>query len=432
MKIEELLTEVADRPYRYMLTKKTPTSVQYMFMTDAGTMYLVDTAREVLSDGTTRMEIAFADMSSRDTPNIDVTGKGDAFRIFATVAAVTKEAISKSKTPISELMFKGKTKDPTRIKLYDRIARSLPRFLPDFRSKGEGSDGVDKVYYFERVAEQGLAEAPLTDFEPIGDFTKPGPFRGPDKRLVPHPVNKLKAEKFFSKTPYDIRLFFSNIPGTGRYSEYGPMQHDQLVDAFGADHAQQIIKGSEDAITVVFVGNKGDAKVPLTPWIMAHRFGHAIQAGVRRDKWSSWIEAEKHFFSMVNQTLEECYGKMSSSRFGITPQSMKSDLTPEYNALFNAIGTQRSSRTNKIRRPYEFLYELFAQYLKDGEINLNPLPVSLGYGRQAWGKPTKYMQIKPEYRSDTERQDMSDRLARDMGYMFDSVMAGTVGKILVM
>lgn len=283
---------------------------------------------------------------------------------------------------------------------------------------------------------QSVAEAPLADFEPIGDFNKPGPFRGPDKRLVPHPVNRLKAEKFFSKTPYDIRLFFSNIPGTGRYSEYGPMQHDEIVDAFGS-HAPQIIKGSEDAITIVFVGNKGDAKVPLTPWIMAHRFGHAIRAGVRRDKWSSWIEAEKHFFMTINQLLEEYYGKMSASasRYGAGlagSESMRYDLTPEYNALFNAVGTQRSSRSNKIKRPYEFLYELFAQYLKNGEITLNPLPVSLGYGRQAWGNPTKYMKIKLEYQSETERQDMSNMLARDMGHLFDSVMSEIDGKILVM
>lgn len=280
-----------------------------------------------------------------------------------------------------------------------------------------------------KIAE--LLEAPLTDFEPLGDFEKPGPFRGVDRRLVPHPVNRAKAVRFFSKTPYDLRLFFSNIPGTGKYSEYGPMDHDMIREIFKTD-ADAIINGSNDAITVVYVGNKGDAKVMMTPWIMAHRLGHAIQAGTIRNKGYSWREAEQHFFSTINQILEDCYGKRSSERMGVTPRNLTFSLIPEYNALFNAIGTQRSSRTGKIRRPYEFLYELFAQYLKDGEITFNPLPVSLAYGRQAWGNPTKYMQIKPEYRDQSERQEISDKLARDMGYMFDSVLGGLVGEILVM
>jgi hypothetical protein len=282
-------------------------------------------------------------------------------------------------------------------------------------------------------AKDFITEAPLQSYDTMGDFNKPGPFRGPDKKLVPHPTNQLKTQKFLEKTPHDFRLFFSNIPGTGKYSEYGPADAAKLQEIFGDEQAQQIINDSDDAITVVFVGNAGDAKIPLTPWIMAHRFGHSIQAGMRRNKgWSAWSEAEKHFFTQVNQMLEEYYGKASSSRFGVTPNSMRGDLTPEYNALFNTIGTQRSSRSGEIRRPYEFLYELFAQYLGTGKITLNPLPANLGYGKKAWGTPTKYLNIKPEFRDESERADATDMLANDMGYMFDDVLSSSVGKIFVM
>jgi hypothetical protein len=276
-----------------------------------------------------------------------------------------------------------------------------------------------------------INEAPLQSYDTFGDFNKPGPFRGPDKKLVPHPTNILKTQRFLEQTPYDFRLFFSNIPGTGKYSEYGPMDANQLKQIFG-DQADQIINGSDDAITVVFVGNKGDAKVPLTPWIMAHRFGHAIQAGVRKNRqWSAWGEAEKHFFSQVNQMLEEYYGKIAQRGYG-TSASMKTDLTPEYNALFNAIGTQRSSRSGDIKRPYEFLYELFAQYLGTGKITLNPLPTNLGYGRKAWGTPTRYLNIKPEYRDEAERREATDVLGRDMEIMFSDVLDHSVGTIFVM
>jgi hypothetical protein len=274
-----------------------------------------------------------------------------------------------------------------------------------------------------------VVEAPLTDYVPLGDFDKPGPFRGADKRLVVHPTAQLKSQRFFDKTPYDFRLFFANVPGLGKYSEYGPMSPDVIRRIFDPQQAEQIIAGHEDAITVVFVGNQGDAKVMITPWIMAHRFGHAIQAGVRgRAGWSAWTQAEKYFFDAVNTMLDEFYSKVSREPVsGFTPR-----LAPEYNALFNAIGTQRSSRTNQIKRPYEFLYEIFAQYIGTGQITFQPLPTDLGYGRRAWGTPTKYLRIKSQYRDQSQRQQAAEMLARDMETMFNDVLSSSVGTIFVM
>jgi hypothetical protein len=288
----------------------------------------------------------------------------------------------------------------------------------------------------EPVAEDTVDEMALSTYKTMGDFDKPGPFTGADKKLVPHAKNIEKATKFFEQNPYDFRLFFSNIPGTGKYGEYGPMTPDQIRKIFGAD-AEEIIQGSEDAITVVYVGNRGEAKVMLTPWVMAHRLGHAIQAGARGTRTGHvWTSAEKHFFTTVNSTLAEHYGKVDrgpSSYLG-RPKAEQANinLTPEYNALFNAIGTQRSSRSGQILRPYEFLYEIFAQYLGTGKITFNPLPANLTYGRKAFGNPSKFMNIKPEYRDEFSRKEAADRLAYDMEIMFDSVLSGSVGKILVM
>lgn len=277
------------------------------------------------------------------------------------------------------------------------------------------------------IVHQGVNEAPLADYQPMGDFTKPGPFRGADKRLVPHPTNQLKTEKFFEKTPYDFRLFFSNIPGTGRYSEYGPMEPRVIQEIFGAN-AQQILAGHEDAITVVFVGNKGDSKVMLTPWMMAHRIGHAVQAGTRlAGGRGAWREAENHFFRGINQLLKDFYGKSSNNRYD---SEANWALNKEYAALFNAIGTQRSSRTGQIKRPYEFLYELFAQYLGTGRIELNPLPKSKEYGHKAWGRSSQSLRMAPG--AEEESKYTTEVLARDMEIMFGDVLSELVGKVLVM
>lgn len=336
----------------------------------------------------------------------------------------------------------GKELDPQNLYVKHKFrSQGIARLMYDFvKSKGykiqrswdqtdAGAGFWDKHRGEERVWEQGVAEAPLADYQPIGDFDKPGPFRGPDKKLIPHPVNQLKAQRFFEKTPYDFRLFFSNIPGTGKYSEYGVMDPDTVKIIFG-DAGEQIVTGHENAITVVYVGNSGDSKVMLTPWMMAHRLGHAIQAGARgqmRNQQHPWKAGEEHFFGQVNSMLDEYYGK-SGQQGG----NLKAELTPEYNALFNAIGTQKSSRSNQIRRPYEFLYEIFAQYLGTGTVTFNALPANLGYGRQAWGNPSRYINIKPEYRDEAARKQAAEVLSYDMELMFNDALSNTEGKILVM
>jgi hypothetical protein len=286
------------------------------------------------------------------------------------------------------------------------------------------------INYVDLADLDELDEMALQTYKTMGDFSKPGPFTGADKKLVPHPKNIEKATRFFEQTPFDFRLFFSNISGTGKYSEHGPMSPDQIRQVFGQD-ADEIINGSEDAITVVYVGNKGDRKVMLTPWMMAHRFGHAINAGARNKNWTAWGEAEKYFFQTVNALLEEHYGKAYRGANTYRTE-IKWDMTPEYNALFNAMGTQRSSTSGQIRRPYEFLYELFAQYLGTGKVTLNPLPTNLTYGRKVFGNPTKYMNIKPEYRDEGERKQAADSLAYTMELLFNDVLGDSVGKIFVM
>ena len=360
-------------------------------------------------------------------------------------SALVLKAFDPTKTPIAYVKFVKEDKElyPQDLWVHDDfrnrgIAKSMYDFLKSegyvinrshdqtkagagFWDKHRGED--------EYVWEEEVDEMALKQFTPLGDFNKPGPFRGVDKRLVPHPTNQLKTQKFFEQTPYDFRLFFSNIPGTGKYSETGPVNTQQLVQMFGEDNAQQILDGSDDTITVVFVGNSGDSKVMMTPWIMAHRIGHAIQAGARRgDRNGTWTAAEQHFFQGINNLLVDFYGRSNINQNART--HFNTAYAKEYNALFNAIGTQRSSRNNQITRPYEFMYELFAQYLGTGKITLNPLPKKQGYGRQAWGKSTKELRMQPSMHDESEYT--TEVLARDMELMFDDVLSSLVGKTLVM
>lgn len=276
-----------------------------------------------------------------------------------------------------------------------------------------------------------LSEAPLVDYEPLGDFNKPGAFRQEvDKKLVTHPVNIEKAHRFFAQTPYNFRIFPVNFKGLTKFRETGEASPEKIKEIFGKE-ADKIINGHENSITIVYIGNAGAERVMLTPWMMAHRFGHSIQATRRSSTDKQWALAEAYFFKTVNSMLERMYRKIPSPSYGYS-SSIKWDMSPEYNALFNAIGTQKSSRSGQIKRPYEFLYELFAQYLQSGEVTLGPAPINLAYGRKAWGKPTKFMNLSSDYADEAERQQESDRLANTLSQLFENVLNDSVGKIYLM
>jgi len=279
-----------------------------------------------------------------------------------------------------------------------------------------------------------LSEAPLVDYEPIGDFSRPGQggFRNEvDRKLATNPVNIQKLNTFLERSPFDFRIYAINKPGASKYSEYGKMTYDVFEQIFGKDISTKVYSNIDDAITIVYVGNSGADREMFTPWLMAHRFGHAIQAGNRTGstKSQAWDEAEKHFFRAINGILEDIYNKPSSERFGVTPQNMKYDLSKEYNALFNAIGTMRSARTGKIKRPYEFFYECFPQYLKTGAVTFNPLPQRQEYGRKAWGRSTQELRAKNNIEEANEELQM---LANDMTYYFNDVLNEAMGGVYVM
>ena len=271
---------------------------------------------------------------------------------------------------------------------------------------------------------QDLFEAPLADYQPLGDFNSPGPFRNQlDKKLVTHPAAISKVYKFFENNEFDFRIFVCNISGTGKHAESGAASPEKIKQIFG-EEAEKILTNHDDAITIIFVGNSGADRMPLTPWMMAHRLGHAFQANNRiQNNNYSWKYAEETLFENVNKIIREWY---------VTSNKYYANMNDLYCGLFNAIGTQRSSHTGEINRSYEFMYEIFAQYLQSGKITFRLPPNKIGYGRQAWGKHTQGIYLSKNAPSEEERNDDLDSLADSMNWAFRNVLISNVGKILIM
>jgi len=87
----------------------------------------------------------------------------------------------------------------------------------------------------------------------------------------------------------------------------------------------------------------------------------------------------------------------------------------------------RSARQREIKRHFEFYYELFSQYLKDGKVSLNKLTSSI---------LKKYGSYGREEKMSTKNIDMVNEILsgieRDFPYYAEDVLNSCVGKVYVM
>lgn len=305
-------------------------------------------------------------------------------------------------------------------------------------------------------AHEFILEAPITDLELLGKFDRPGSMtvRG-GRHMVSNPAYIERATHAFRNTPFNFRIFISNVPGSARGKsqaepgvfgisgienklyERGILGKDgedvrQLLGSiFKKPDVDRILANTDSAITVIYAGNLGSELVPLTPWMLAHRLGHAIQASSHRH--TNWhTEVVNYFWETVNYMLREYYSvkvtQTRQSNLNIEDMSRDRSIRSLYLSLFNQIGTMRSTGDRNITRPYEFLYECFAQYLISGSVKFNPLPLTLTYGSYAWGRPRNHLRLREVYRGEYDR-DLGD-FAGDMNDHFTECLRNLQGNIL--
>jgi hypothetical protein len=232
-----------------------------------------------------------------------------------------------------------------------------------------------------------------------------------------------------------------NLPQANKseFKERGMVSPDFLSDNIPKlwnmleDRHRAGIVDPTNGVNVLFIGNYGVNKVPMTPWIMAHRLGHAIQSSAlgrfggqnRVREFYHWVEAEKEIERVTKEIFKEVYNFDYRRHSGTRGYFWNDPLVARF---FENIGTMRSARQNNLGgRPYEFLYELFAQYTTTGTIVFRELPKFMNYK----GRASLRMQNPEE---DIEYGDMMLNRGLDMmlGDYFDSCLHNAVGKYLLM
>lgn len=220
-----------------------------------------------------------------------------------------------------------------------------------------------------------MNEAPIGEFDLVGDFSKGTSFkRKVDRDILTSPKGQVKIRKIWKNTPIDFDMFFINTKHAAKYDspvvETGVVDLEFVRKYFGDEVADKI---NPSSCTIIYTNNYGDEKVMMTGWILAHRLGHAIIRG------DSELSKEMNFFiseaeRIWAQLLDTVFGYQTPYRHDYSNIGRDEDIK---RALFNSLGTMRSAREGKILRPNEFYYELFAQYLLKGKITFNDIPNTL-------------------------------------------------------
>jgi len=274
-----------------------------------------------------------------------------------------------------------------------------------------------------------LNEAPIGTYTTIGDFEKGASYKDPRDRLsVSHPVTVQKVKDMLKNTSVDFDFYFVNKPGLRQFSERGKVPYEFIFkpypEGLGLTHEELGDKSiNSDNITVFFVSNTAADKIPMTAWTIVHRVGHAMNRTPQFQEYTKWLD--KEFDELLS-----LYGKQKPSRFSYDTNDYKRSRTFDLakGRLFNHIGTMRSAREGRIHRRYfEFYFELFVQYLKDGKITFNPLTKNLLVGFGPYGSKTL-----ASTQNLAEAQEKLDYIANTIPYLVEDVLTANVGDIFVM
>jgi len=334
-----------------------------------------------------------------------------------------------------------------------------------------------------RIIQEELAnvtEAPIRDFEyetggepeRFDPEKGKGGFRKKDRKLLMNPKAVEKIKRQWEKTPFNFDVYLLQIAALNKpeYREYGLVKPGTDVslairlglagmsmedyerwaeDKTGGEKGKFVmdlpaVPNSDDGITILFNGNYGVDKIPLTGWMMAHRVSHAVQRPEFRYQKTRRMPEYENFIRSVNNMFREIvrpYGAGEKlSRYEPWPirenvwdrygrgERMTAERTYAY--IANQIGTMKSARDNRIDRIGEFYHELFAQYLLTGKITFNDLPRSLVTKRGSWGHEDR------TYARDEVWLDQANQFlqasAEEIGNRIEDVLEGMVGHTYLM
>lgn len=264
---------------------------------------------------------------------------------------------------------------------------------------------------------------PLKTFQMVGDWSKPKSFKDPADFKVLQSSNYVSRLNFtFSKTRHDWAIWMVNtelaadyLESRNRRVETGQVRPQWVNQTFGVDWYHD-----PNAINIVFTNNEGNAKIPMTPWIVAHRIGHALVTGNAEFK-SELVGHGIHYLMSLARLAEWVYSGFT----GTAQYYNYNTAAPTLMHLINHIGTMASVRNQKLANVGEFIIESFAQHLVEGRISFGKIPKRLILDR---ADPTTYFNLIGTI---AENQPKFEAIAAEYSQNIEKCLDQLVGKVFV-
>ncbi len=231
-----------------------------------------------------------------------------------------------------------------------------------------------------------LFEAPIANFSYMGSPTKSGSLRDDDIRAVQNPKWQVKVHKSFRFIHEEVNLTLINmardammvrdsnggqnrihIPNVLNISQWsGSYRPVDFEHTFGFLPEQ-----FRNRINITLISNEGDERVPLTPWMVAHRFMHALgNTTTDYARLNSEVSLEfDTFFRNVQKALEVV--RYESGEYTLKVGSTYMASVEQNTEMFKKLATFASAQHGKIARPGEFIIELATQYFLTGKMYFN-------------------------------------------------------------
>lgn len=286
-----------------------------------------------------------------------------------------------------------------------------------------------KKTFKEFLIEKSLLEAPITDYQTFGNFEKSSSFRHEtDRKMVTSPKAIQNVHKKFGKTPYDFNLYFVNSAKANRHTEVGKVSLEWVQSNLDPAVGEALIKNRNvvgDSINMIFTNNKGVARIPLTPFMMAHRAMHAFARENRIRKNYNFLQVEKYLISQIKIIMEYYGNRNFTVAAEFEKNNRRNQLAMIY--LFNQIATFKSARDKNIRDWFEVLNELGAQYIITGNIKFNSPPRCFGGG--SFGNKQNFCAKQEDME---ELSEFVETLSRSMEMMIDDILSSAIGGIYIM
>lgn len=174
----------------------------------------------------------------------------------------------------------------------------------------------------------------------------------------------------YEKVPFDFNVYFVRKAG------FTPFTNFSMKGEIAPDKLAQILpeggyKIEPNKINIFFWHNMGADSMAMTPWMIAHRFGHAVEVLSGSHPLTKFTPVQD-----AEQIIKTAY-QMQNYKKLASPDHQTTTITEAATrAFFLGVLTMASARSGKLR-PDDSPREIFAQYVMQQNIPVKQPPQQL-------------------------------------------------------